>query len=62
MVAHNIYGDTLSDCIEVEVAIPPVKEKKEPEIPGYEMFFLIVVISIVIIFIGKKWHNQIIKN
>jgi hypothetical protein len=53
VVAHNAYGDTLSNCIEVVVQIPPEPEPEpEPEptppfIPGYDLYFVFAAIGIV---------------
>ena len=53
VVAYNINGDsTLSNCIEIIVAIPPSEPSKEPVIPGYSLFIFImglIVISAIII-------------
>ena len=58
VVAHNDYGDTISNCIYITVAISPPEPEPEPtipEIPGYELFYIIVLISIIsIITIIKK--------
>ncbi len=53
VVAYNVNGDfTLSNCIEIIVAIPPSEPSKEPVIPGYSLFIFImgiIVISAIII-------------
>jgi hypothetical protein len=58
VVAHNDYGDTLSNCIYITVAISPPEPEPEPtipEIPGYELIYVIMLISVIsIITIIKK--------
>ncbi|MFX1478691.1 MAG: hypothetical protein ACFFCI_11235, partial [Promethearchaeota archaeon] len=59
--ANNQYGYTLSDCVEVQVAIPPVSGKKEQGVPGYNGFIFIVFISfasIILIFKLQKEKSQ----
>jgi len=46
VVANNSYGETLSNCIQIVVEIPP-SEAGEPEIPGYNLFFLSLMLIIV---------------
>jgi len=58
VVAHNDYGDTLSNCIYITVAIPP-PEPTIPEIPGYELFYVIMVISIISTIIIVKNRKKI---
>lgn len=56
-VAHNKFGNTLSNCIEVVVGIPPKIEEEEPSniIPGYSIMLLnIVIIFFLVILIRKK--------
>jgi len=43
VVAHNYYGDILSNCIEVVVLIPSV----DGGIPGYNIYFIFAPIGIV---------------
>jgi hypothetical protein len=50
VVAHNDYGDTLSNCIKVEVKIP----SGTSAIPGYNLCFLLSILSIVSILISIK--------
>ncbi len=57
VVAHNEYGDTLSNCIEVEVAIPPTKG--EPEIPGYNLLLIVAALGATITLLLKKKHSTI---
>ncbi len=62
VVAHNDYGDALSNCINVTVAIPPPEpEPTIPEIPGYELIYVIMLIStistIIIVKNRKKINN-----
>ena len=47
VVAHNNFGDTLSNCIKVTVQRPPI-------IPGYNVIFLIVIFGIVSSLILKR--------
>jgi len=50
VVAHNAYGDTLSNCIEVIVQIP-----SDGGIPGYNLYFIFGAIGVVsAITIGKR--------
>ena len=44
VVAHNDNGDTLSNCIDVTVAIPP---PQTPDIPGYDLLYVIGLVSII---------------
>jgi len=46
VVAVNSYGETLSNCIQIVVEIPP-SEAGEPEIPGYNLLFLSLMLIIV---------------
>jgi hypothetical protein len=46
VVANNSYGETLSNCIQIVVEIPP-SEAAEPEIPGYNLLFLSLMLIIV---------------
>ncbi|MHA1671828.1 MAG: C25 family cysteine peptidase [Promethearchaeota archaeon] len=45
VVAHNNYGNTLSNCIEVVVSIP-TPPPPPTSIPGYDLFILGFIISI----------------
>ncbi len=56
--ANNLYGYTLSDCIEVEVAIPPVKEKKDQVVPGYNGFMFIAFISLASIILIFRLYKK----
>ncbi|MFX1590196.1 MAG: hypothetical protein ACFFC1_18810 [Promethearchaeota archaeon] len=49
-VAHNDYGDALSRCIKVVVSTP----KDVQPIPGYNMTFLLGIITIVGIYLTRK--------
>jgi len=60
VVAHNAYGDTLSNCIEVVVQIPPPDPEPEPTppfIPGYNLYVVISMICIVSIILIKKRYK-----
>jgi ABC-type transport system substrate-binding protein len=60
VAAHNENGYTLSNCIKVEVAIPSTKEKKEPGIPGYNLYFVIAILGVtMIVLIKKLWKKTI---
>ena len=50
VVAHNNYGDTLSNCIEVVVLIPSV----DGGIPGYNIYFILGTIGLVSAIIIRK--------
>ncbi|MBY9014810.1 MAG: hypothetical protein KGD68_03885 [Candidatus Lokiarchaeota archaeon] len=59
VVAHNNVGDTLSNCIEVTVLIPP---PQTPDIPGYDIIYVMGLVSFVSIFIiSQKRRNFKIK-
>lgn len=58
VVAHNDYGDTLSNCIYITVAIPP-PEPTITEIPGYELIYVIMVVSIISTIIIVKNRKKI---
>jgi len=59
VVAHNDYGDTLSNCIDITVVIPPTQL---PPIPGYDLIYVIGLLSIIPTFIIiKKRRNFKIK-
>ncbi len=60
VVAHNEYGDTLSNCIEIVVEIPPQEDGNGGGIiPGYpvclQLIFIILFVSLII----KKKHDKI---
>jgi hypothetical protein len=61
-VAHNAYGDTLSNCIEVVVQIPPEPEPEPdptpPDIPGYNIFIFVPIILVVVMVIIRKQHKK----
>ncbi|MCK4286726.1 MAG: hypothetical protein KAX18_11015, partial [Candidatus Lokiarchaeota archaeon] len=50
VVAHNNYGDALSNCIEIIVQIP----SDGGGIPGYSPFFIFAAIGIVSVIIIRK--------
>ncbi|MFX1356673.1 MAG: S8 family serine peptidase [Promethearchaeota archaeon] len=60
VVAHNRYGDTLSNCIEVVVSIP--SPPTPGGISGYNLIFVITIVSLVSIFIVKKRINHLKNN
>ncbi|MFX1490276.1 MAG: hypothetical protein ACFFBI_14085 [Promethearchaeota archaeon] len=51
-VAHNRYGDTLSNCLEVEV-------KHRIDVPGYSVVFLIGIIFVTSTLIIKKYTRKL---
>ncbi|NHJ23051.1 MAG: BspA family leucine-rich repeat surface protein, partial [Candidatus Lokiarchaeota archaeon] len=55
VVAHNNYGDTLSNCIQVIVKREGLPERNPPEIPGYNLVLIVAVLSITILVIKKKY-------
>jgi surface protein len=58
VVAHNEYGDTLSNCIEIVVAIPE-EGNGGGIIPGYLVSLLMIFIILSISLIIKKKHNKV---
>ena len=57
IVAFIEFGNIISNCIFVEVKLfPPNSFTLTPDadIPGYNLFFLIGILSVVIIFLSKK--------
>ncbi|MFW9971893.1 MAG: extracellular solute-binding protein [Candidatus Odinarchaeota archaeon] len=55
VVAHNEYGDTLSNCIDVAIQI------EQRNIPGYDIMLLIFAFSLVLIVLVKKQLIKILK-
>ena len=53
VVAHNEYGDTLSNCISVTV--------QKPVVPGYDLLVIIGITSIAIVLLKKKKIRKILK-
>ena len=43
-VAHNDYGETMSNCIKITVQLPSPPDT--PGIPGYDIFFLLLLSGI----------------
>ncbi|MFX1569986.1 MAG: hypothetical protein ACFFCV_16650 [Promethearchaeota archaeon] len=61
VVAHNSAGDTLTNCISVEVAIPPEPPTDgggTPPIPGYDLFFLALAMITVSTIAVKKVRKK----
>lgn len=55
VVAYNVNGDyTISNCIEIIVAIPPSEPSEEPIIPGYSLFIFIMGLIVISAIILKK--------
>ena len=58
VVAYNINGDyTISNCIEIIVAIPPSEPSEEPTIPGYSLFIFIMGLVVISAIIIKKRYK-----
>ena len=57
IVAHNDYGDTLSDCIVVWVDDTPV----EPEIPGYPVYLLLSFFTVITAILIMKKRRKLSK-
>ncbi|MFX1479841.1 MAG: ABC transporter substrate-binding protein [Promethearchaeota archaeon] len=53
VTAHNINGFTLSNCVVVNVAIPP-KEGGPPGIPGYHVLFVIISMGLGLVYLISK--------
>ena len=51
--AHNTNGFTLSNCVVVTVAIPP-GGPSSPDIPGYQLFFIIAIIGLSLAYLIRK--------
>ncbi len=58
VVAHNNAGDTLSNCIQVDVDLP---EGGGEEIPGYNLYFLLILFPVITAFLIRKRLKKI-KN
>lgn len=54
VVAHNIFGDTLSNCISITVS----REVTPPGIPGYDGLLILASLGIAIALIIKKKYNR----
>lgn len=51
VASYNASGETLSNCIHVNISLPTT-------IPGYNLFILMGILSVVVvIIIEKKWRN-----
>ena len=61
VVAHNDYGDTLSNCISVTVLkegiLPKIPDNIPPKIPGYDLALVIAVLGVTITFLIKKKYD-----
>jgi hypothetical protein len=55
VVAHNEYGDTLSNCISVTV----LKEGIPPGIPGYNLLFIIAALGVTVELMLKRRYKNI---
>ena len=51
VVARNIYGDSISNCIKIDIEIPNIGDSV---IFGYNIFILISVICLISVFLTKK--------
>lgn len=50
VVAHGDYGDTLSNCIQVNL----LRANSSPLIRGYNLLFVLVMLSIIVVLVFKK--------
>ena len=48
-VAHNIHGDTISNCIKVTV--------QKLIVPGYDPLFIVAILGIIVLLINKKFYQ-----
>jgi len=63
--AHNAYGDTLSNCIEVIVAIPPEEDGDgdgdgDGVIPGYPLYLLLTFFVVITSILIKKKRRKLL--
>ena len=60
IVAHNVFGDTLSNCISVTISIP--EGPPAPGIRGYDSLVLLAALGVTIaIVIKKKYQKKQLK-
>jgi hypothetical protein len=59
IVAHNAYGDTLSNCLEIIVIISP--GGPGPEIPGYPLYLLLTFFTVITAILIKKKREKLSK-
>jgi len=55
-VAHNNFGDTLSNCIQVDVELSGVTDGG---IPGYNLYFLLILFPVITAFLIRKRLRKI---
>jgi hypothetical protein len=55
--AHNTNGFTLSNCVVVTVAIPP-SGPSSPDIPGYQLIFIIAILGVSLAYLIRKAIKQ----
>ena len=58
VVAHNDYGDTLSNCVEITV----LQEGIPPGIPGFSLMVILSILGISILFVINKNYKKTNKN
>jgi len=57
VVAYNEEGQTMSNNVHVTIQIPETGNGDTTAIPGYNLFFLLGILSVVVILISKKKRN-----
>jgi parallel beta-helix repeat protein len=57
VVAYNDYGQTLSNCINIVVEIPP--ESTGPTIPGFSFYLLFVIVGLILILRIKQLKSSL---
>jgi len=60
VVAHNEYGDTLSNCLIVIVGIPP-EGPDDGVIPGYPLYLLLTLFTVITAILIKKKREKLLK-
>jgi len=60
VVAHNAYGDTLSNCLIVIVGIPP-EGPDDGVIPGYPLYLLLTFLTVITAILIKKKREKLSK-
>ncbi|MFW9987178.1 MAG: C1 family peptidase [Candidatus Odinarchaeota archaeon] len=61
VVAYNKFGDTLSNCLEIVVTIPPEEDGGDDGIPGYDLLFIAGIFSTIVVFLTVKKLKRINK-
>ena len=60
VVAHNANGDTLSNCLIITVGIPP-EEPNNGVIPGYPLYLLLTLFTVMTAILIMKKRRKISK-